>query len=186
MRQSPPLSFERFGGKRALLHLVRETLRVWGGARLRDIDRRRIERLVFVCKGNICRSAYAAELARSRGWPAVSAGLEADPGVPADAQASACARRRGVELAAHRAQSLEQLELRRGDLLVAFEAAHAVQLVKRTRTRADVQVTLLGLWCAPMRWPYLHDPYGLSPAYFDACFERIERGLAGLCQRDLG
>jgi protein-tyrosine phosphatase len=174
------LDAQHFGGRRALLRLIWETLRLRSGTRLRDIDRRKVQRLVFVCKGNICRSAFAAELARGRGWFATSAGLEADPGVPADLQASACARRRGLDLAAHRAQLFDRLELRSGDLLVAFEPAHVAQLSNRAGARDGVQITLLGLWCTPVRWAYLHDPYGLSPAYFDACFDRIERGLKGL------
>ncbi|QPF73715.1 low molecular weight phosphatase family protein [Roseateles sp. DAIF2] len=182
-----PFALELYGGRRAFLQLLREQLRHHAGAlaAYRRIDAAAVRRLVFICKGNICRSAYAAELARRQGLVVDSAGLEGDPGTPADPKARACATRFGLSLDAHRAQALDDFEWREGDLLVAFEPAHAQRLASWAAARQGVQVTLLGCWMRPWPWPYLHDPYGLSPAYFDACFTRIAAGLAGL-RRQLG
>lgn len=179
------MSFQRFGGKRALL----ATLRHAGGglaggfAAYRRIDWPRVSRLVFVCKGNICRSAFAAQQARLLGHHAASAGLEADPGKPADERAQAAAQRRRVDLSQHRSQTLAGLAPQAGDLLIAFEPEQARKLCAQTATLPGVQVTLLGLWHRQPWWPYLHDPYGHSEPYFDLCFERIEQSLLGLLAR---
>jgi protein-tyrosine-phosphatase len=76
---------------------------------VRAYERRRMARtsraqpILFVCLGNIIRSAFAAELLRTRslGWADVrirSAGLEAPTDGPAHPIAVQCARRFGVQL----------------------------------------------------------------------------------------
>src|SRR5262245_52514417 len=65
---------------------------------LERIDWGRVERLIFICKGNICRSPYAEARARGLGLTVASFGLEATPGQPPDATACRLARRRGVPL----------------------------------------------------------------------------------------
>ncbi len=184
MTTTPPL-LHRFGGKRAFLSAVWYSgIGLAGGfSQYRRLDWLRVSRLVFVCKGNICRSAFAAEKARVLGWHAVSAGLSADPGKVADNCAQRAASRRQVNLTKHRSQSIRGLGPQAGDLLIAFEPPQARALSAQTSGMRGVQVTLLGLWHEQPWWPYLHDPYGQSDAYFDRCFDRIEQSLEGLLSR---
>jgi|APEBP8051072661_1049379.scaffolds.fasta_scaffold02496_2 protein-tyrosine phosphatase len=177
-----PISFHRFGGKRALLSTLRHSGAALAGrfSAYQVLDWPVVTRLVFVCKGNICRSAFAAEKARMLGRRATSAGLEADPGKPADERAQRAARRRQVDLSQHRSQTIPGLAPQAGDLLIAFEPEQAQRLVAATATQRGVQVTLLGLWHRQPWWAYLHDPYGHPDHYFDRCFDRIEQSLDGL------
>lgn len=176
------------GGKRALLqagwHLLRSGLGAFGP--YRRIDWQQVSRVVFVCKGNICRSAFAAERFRGAAPAVASAGLDADSGKPADPRAIQVARRFGVDLADHRSTHVSELELGAADLLVAFEPDQAERLGQLAACRAGAQVTLLGLWGPPPALPHLHDPYGLPEAYFETCFRRIEGGLEGLRLRFSG
>ncbi|MGC1818407.1 MAG: hypothetical protein WA900_12230, partial [Casimicrobiaceae bacterium] len=66
---------DRFGGKKAFLSTVWYSGQRLTGrfTRYRSIDWPHVSRLVFICKGNICRSAFAAEKARMLGRHAVSA-----------------------------------------------------------------------------------------------------------------
>jgi len=186
----PPETFRNYlawgyGGKRAFLAAMWHAGRASVGAfrSYRQIHWPEISRVVFVCKGNICRSPYAEHRSRAWGAKAVSAGLLADPGKPAAPAAQQAALRRGVDLAAHRSRVTSELVISAGDLLVAFEPRHAEALSVLARNRAGVQVTLLALWSSTPWLVYLHDPYGLSPAYFEKCFERIDRGLRGILVR---
>lgn len=174
-----------YGGKRAFLTAMWQAGRASVGAfrRYRQIHWPEVSRVVFVCKGNICRSPYAEHRSRAWGANAVSAGLLADPGKPAAPAAQQAALRRGVDLAAHRSRVTSELVISAGDLLVAFEPGHAEALSVLACNRAGVQVTLLGLWSSTPRLVYLHDPYGFSQAYFEKCFERIDRGLRGILVR---
>ncbi len=49
-----------------------------------QIDWDSIDRLVFVCKGNICRSAYAEVVAKSIGIDSISCGIDTVTGLPAN------------------------------------------------------------------------------------------------------
>jgi protein-tyrosine phosphatase len=171
-----------YGGKRAFLRYLaaRAEAALGRHAALPDTVLSRAERLVFVCKGNICRSPFAEQLARAAGVRAGSAGLDADPGRPAAPRAVEAARKRGVELSAHRSRALQDIQLGPADIVVAFEPEHAARL--RGMLRPHAALTLLGLY-ASVPCAYLHDPYGLSERYFDNCFGRIEDALRGLQAR---
>ena len=174
-----------YGGKRAFLAAVWYASRASLGAyrRFRQVHWSKVSRVVFVCKGNICRSPYAEHRFRAWGANSASAGLQASPGNPAAPAAQQAALRRGVDLAAHRSTAISESVIAAGDLLVAFEPAHAKALRVLASGRVDVQVTLLPLWSSSPRLVYLHDPYGLPGKYFDRCFERIDSGLGGILAR---
>lgn len=175
--------FESLGGKRAVV------LRAWSVPRVLLSSRRRfvesvstpVQRLVFVCAGNICRSAYGEESARRSGLLATSMGLHASDGAPANPVAAARALRRGVDLSAHRARRLQAALCRPGDLLLAFEVGHAEQ-IERALQGAGAQVRLLGAFLGPLSF-HQHDPFGLAETYFDQCFECIDACIANMALR---
>ena len=87
----------------------------------RKVDWQSIERLVFVCKGNICRSAYAEAVARSLGVDAISCGLDTVEDAPANKDAILTAKSLGFDLQEHKTTPIMYLVLRKTDLLVAME-----------------------------------------------------------------
>lgn len=173
------IDIELYGGKRALLEHARARAFYAIGAYgdTRDIDWASVERLVFVCKGNICRSPYASARARSLGLRAVSFGLTAVEGALADPAASRNALFRGLDLSTHRSTSMDRLSVATGDLVVVFEPAH-LTLVRRICT-GRISPTLLGVWAQPIR-PYIHDPYGRGDRYFQQCFALIDTNITQL------
>lgn len=147
----------------------------------RDIEWSKVDRLVFVCKGNICRSPYASAKARSLGVPSVSFGLEASDGAPADSAAARNARARGVDLTDHRSTRVDPSCIGRSDLLVAFEPEQLRAWQRRCADRA-LGVTLVGIWKRPIR-PHVQDPYGRSDRYFQNCFSIIDTQVCELARR---
>jgi protein-tyrosine phosphatase len=134
-------------------------------------------RLVFVCLGNINRSAFAAEVARRQGLNAVSIGLSTTTGARATPMAIAQAARQGYELAQHRATHMDDYRAESTDLLVAMEARHVDWLVARGISRRSI--VLLGAWSTPQRL-HLHDPHTLSASYFSTCFTLIESAVINM------
>lgn len=174
--------FQARYGRRAgwLRHQAARTLDLLGAfGPLRRVRWDEVERLVFVCQGNICRSAYAEARARGAGLRSASFGLAARDGDPANPVARARAAARGVDLSAHRATSAPGARLGPGDLLVAMEP---VQLRGLALVAPSHPATLLGLWALPPR-PHLEDPYGLAAAYFDTCFEVVDSAVEELGRR---
>ncbi|MRW93539.1 phosphotyrosine protein phosphatase [Duganella sp. FT80W] len=139
----------------------------------------RVRRVVFVCLGNICRSAYAQRVAADIGMQCASIGLSTTTGAASPDAARHAATRAGVNLNAHRATDIRDFSIQPGDLLLAMEPRHARTLQRYLAGRPDIQIALLGLWCQPPT-PHLHDPYTLSDAYFDLCFARIRQAVLRL------
>lgn len=142
------------------------------------VDFSRVERLVFVCKGNICRSPYAEARARQLGLNALSCGLECPNGDHANAQAIQNALVRGVDLLSHRTTRIADVMLSSSDLVVAMEPLHA-RLLTPVLAEQGTQLTLAGIWSLPMR-PYIHDPFGLDDNSFQACFTLIDSSVSTL------
>lgn len=126
-----------------------------------------VNRLVFVCLGNINRSAFAAEVARACGASAISIGLSTTTGAPAFEKAIRTSRLFNMDLSAHRATNFTDYEYLPGDLLVVMEVRHARDLI--CRGIPVHAIALLGHWGAPRRI-HIHDPHMLSDRYFQTCF----------------
>lgn len=168
--------FDRYGGKRGFARTLQyRTLTLLGRyRRYRQVDWSRVERLVFVCKGNICRSPFAELVARDEGLETVSCGVEASDGAPANQGALEAADRMGYDLSAHRSRKLATEPVGNGDLFVLLEPAHLDALEQHHGQRRNC--TLLGLW-SRTRNPYIQDPYGTAPACFDRSFRLIEQSV---------
>jgi protein-tyrosine phosphatase len=137
-----------------------------------------VRRLVFVCHGNICRSAFADVVARAAGLRVASFGLSTDAGKPAHPPAVSVAADLGFDLNAHRTTRAEDFVPQAGDLLLAMEARQLRRLAADPRFE-DAPRTLLGLYADP-KVPHLHDPYELDQNYMVTCLKRIESAVAHL------
>ena len=150
---------------------------------LEQIDWLRVNRLIFVCQGNICRSPYAESRARAQGLNVTSFGLEADGRSSPDPTARKVAQQRSIVLDGMISRPAQQCELRAGDLILAMEPTHAQQLESIiARAAAAPQLTLLGLWKKPPR-PYIPDPYGRRAEFFENCFDSIDEAINSVAHR---
>jgi protein-tyrosine phosphatase len=183
VRWDPVRVRSRFGSYRGLVRLLLAWSEYIAG-RYRHFRRVRwedVERVVFVCHGNICRSPYAERRAASYGLPAASFGLSAETAAPADSSARRIAARRGIELAQHCACDVGNFQFRSGDLLVVMEPRQ-VRTIARFLPSVPCQLTLLGLWSRPPR-PHIHDPHRLSEAYWEECFDVIDSAVRTIADR---
>ncbi len=152
-----------------------------GQAAIVPPDPAQVRRLVFVCHGNICRSAYADGLARRAGMNVASFGLSTSSGKAAWPLVAERALARGLDLSEHRTTRVEDYLPLPGDYLLGMETRHLRKLAVNPLT-AGLPRGLLGSYATPAV-PHLHDPYQLDPAYMDICLERIERAVAALVTR---
>ena len=170
----------RFGTFRGSIRLLLAHAE-WNVGSLRPFlghDLSRVRRVVFACQGNICRSAFAEWCARSRGVRAASFGLATGKRLPAYPEAVEMAARFGIDLSAHRTTDVDDFTFETGDLVLAME----IRQCRHLRTLLDcdaLQLGLLGVWSTPRR-PHIHDPHGLSAAYFSMCFSVISSAIEGL------
>jgi len=131
-------------------------------------------RLIFVCYGNIMRSAFAAAQAVDRA-PALAprirgAGTHATPGREAHADAREAAHSFGVDLSAHRAARLGELRVASADVLVCMDLANAARASALPGADAR-RVFLVGdVGEGPRQ---VADPYGHGLAVTHEAFRRV-------------
>jgi protein-tyrosine phosphatase len=165
-----------FGTVRGAVRLVMSYGEVaLGAAGISHPDPADVRRLVFVCHGNICRSAFADVAARRVGLRVASFGLSTDAGKAAHPPAVAVAADLG---SGHRTTRAGDFVPEPGDLLLAMETRQLRRIAGDKRL-AGAPRTLLGLYTSPAM-PHLHDPYELDPAYMVICLKRIESSVAKL------
>ena len=173
---------EHYGSRRGFVRTYwHRLLYILGRYRnYQKVDWQSVDRLVFVCKGNICRSAYAEAVARSLGIEAISCGLDAIEDAPANEAAVLTARKMGFHLEEHKTTPIMYLILRKSDLLVAMEPWQATFLEQHLIRKHGC--TLLGLWSRPIS-PHVQDPFGASSTYFRHCFAYIEKSVYEIAKK---
>lgn len=134
-----------------------------GFYRLRLPPSQEINRVVFVCHGNICRSALAEMVFKKHSLIKVgSVGLDTTTGKPANPRLLKCATETaGIDLTAHRTTRLEDYEVQPGDLFVCMEIRQIRTLKKRGYTNSSV---LLGAF-GEKKLARINDPYSANDQY---------------------
>lgn len=134
---------------------------------------KKLERWLFVCTGNICRSPYAEVVARSlSSLPNVefaSAGTIAIPGNPATKPGRSAAEEAGFDLTAHRATALTADVVGAADRIFGMERHH-VDAVLAFDPSAPVETL-------DIDGNGIFDPYGGSADDYDASYRLIERAV---------
>jgi protein-tyrosine phosphatase len=148
----------------------------------------RVRHIVFVCQGNVCRSAFAEHWLRSRipgdALKVESCGLDVDRSTPPPAQASEVSRELGIDLGSHRSKGLESCDLENSDLIIAMVYNQRDRLISMHPEYSSK--TLLLRTFAPFPDNLvcnIHDPFGLDHNEFMRCFRLMQRCLEGLVYR---
>lgn len=154
------------------------------------IDRRTLERMtrteiVMVCTGNSCRSPLAEYMFRQRlaerlgiplgdltkhGYYVSSAGTAAYPGGPISEFSAAELRRRGIDAAGHRSQSLTVELIQRSERIYVMSYEHRRAVIDLVPSAAE-RVLLLD-----ERGP-VADPIGGGGPEYQQCALHIERAI---------
>lgn len=144
--------------------------------------------VLFVCYGNIIRSALAEALFRrhgtARGLDCArlrSAGLAARPGRGADPRAVDAGYALGVDLSAHRARPLSPDLVAEADVIYVMDRLNEAQVVARF-PEARRKVRRLGALMQTNRSDVIADPYVLDAAAVAAVAARIDRATQVLAE----
>lgn len=169
----------RFGTYRGLIRLGLSYAQLaLGLAKVKRAPAQSVTRLVFVCHGNICRSAFADILARDHGLNSASFGLSTSSGKGAHPPVIDTARAMGTDLSAHITTNVTDFVAQPGDLMLVMEVRQLDRLAAHPVLSAYPR-DLLGRYASPPV-PHLHDPYKLDPAYMPVCLARIADAVDGL------
>lgn len=147
----------------------------------------RVNRVLVLCKGNICRSPFAAQFLHSRSavlqvpLEVVSAGLETTPGKEAHPFARQMCRQYGIDLDRHRTMSVTAESVERADVILVMEPDQKRQLAERFPDARRKTFLLGDFSSVPIR--EIRDPFGGTPQEFAECYGIIEEACGGFLHR---
>ncbi|MBJ6801425.1 arsenate reductase/protein-tyrosine-phosphatase family protein [Geomonas propionica] len=145
----------------------------------------KIEHIVFVCQGNVCRSAFAEYYLKSilsdMSVLVESCGLEVTRECLSPPDAVQVATSFGVDLKPHRSKGILSTKMETADMVIAMEYQQVVRLRKMFPVLAQ-RILLLSAF-APL--PYrlitnIYDPFGLGEAELARCFRQMVRAVDSL------
>lgn len=152
--------------------------------------------LLFICKGNICRSPFAerlaARIAKNKGYTRItfdSAGLEVSDPSPSPENAVQAARGFGVRLDDHKSKKINHELINSSDIILVMEPWQMKALKKSFSDVQNIQNKIFlmssfdkqesGIKENFHRYT-IFDPYGQLADQFELCFNRIEKCLLEL------
>lgn len=164
---------DNFSSKRGLIAALKyKLLYLFGFYRVyQHIDFSTVNRLVFICSGNVCRSPFGEYMAKAKGLSAVSFGLHCRGGDKADPRAIHEASIREVDMQNHITRNISEYKSEKGDLVLVMEPQHLSQL-NASNVRYE-QITFVPLWCEHPT-PYLSDPFTSNDIFFNRCESVVE------------
>ncbi len=144
-----------------------------------------MQRVLFVCTGNICRSSTAegvfrhmvAEAGLADRIATDSVGLEGwHVGNPPDPRSIQAAARRGVGISDLRARQLTLEDFDRFDLLLAMDDGHHRDMLRRATREQRDKVRMFMEAVAGHPAPAVPDPYYGGLDGFESVLDMIEEG----------
>jgi protein-tyrosine phosphatase len=135
----------------------------------------KINNILVVCIGNICRSPMAEYFLKQQ-YPQLqieSAGISGLIGHAADEKASLCMQRFGIDMSSHLAKKLNAELIKRADLVLVM-SQNQQKHIEQTWPFAKGKTFRLGHW----QGKNVADPYQHDQAFFDETCQLIQDCIA--------
>ena len=133
--------------------------------------------LLFVCYGNINRSAvaevYARKIVGEAGLTVDSAGFHGQGGRAPDEVMVGIAAAAGVKFNDFSSTTLTAEQVSRADVILVMEESHYRQLVEKFPWARDLTYLLGGADGSVGSSIVIEDPYGKSPEQYHRCFDKV-------------
>jgi len=164
---------------RNLFFLLQPVRRFYGRRMRRALNQ--AQSVLFVCKGNICRSPFAEAYAKGilgNSVKITSCGYYPVENRVSPTQAVQAARQLGIDLAVHRSTLITEDSVDKAEIILTFDPENQRTVMKRYPF-AKGKIYRLGL-LTPRGPTIIKDPFGKSSTEFDAAYRNIMRLLDSL------
>ncbi len=140
-----------------------------------------MDKIVFICTGNTCRSPMAEGLFNSMngeqktGLETISAGIFTNNGMPASENAVIAAKELGADISNHKSQILNGDIVNNAKYLVCMTGAHYDQILLKFPNANDKLFTLLPT--------DIDDPFGGNIDDYRKCAAQIKLAVESIIER---
>lgn len=144
---------------------------------------RHARRILFVCKGNICRSPFAELYARAHapaGIAILSSGSYRTANRPSPDMAVRVASEYGIDLTSHRSRVLQKSEADEADIILTFDRNNFAEVIAAYPHLRDRVFPLAVL--ASDRRTEIEDPFGGDAERFRRVYASIAEAVTTLCK----
>jgi protein-tyrosine-phosphatase len=140
-------------------------------------------RLLFLCRGNICRSPFAEAYARQRlqasTYALRSAGSYPVEGRSSPPEALAASRPLGISLDAHRSRTLAKELVEWAGVILCMDDRDR-RILRESYPKARGKVFYLGAFAPPDASLHIADPWSQPPERYASCYREITAAVDGL------
>ncbi len=148
-----------------------------------------MQKILFVCTGNICRSPTAEGVLRHK---LAEAGIEAQVdsagthgyhvGEAPDPRSIEAARKRGIDISDIRARKLQSKDYHNFDLILGLDSEH-MEILTHTAPDNATATTALFMEYAGFGKQDVADPYYGGSSGFETVLDQLERGADALIEK---
>lgn len=144
-----------------------------------------MKNIMFICTGNICRSAMAHaytqkrlyDLKKENEYIITSCGTNATQGQCATYNAIESMKKYNIDLTNHRATCIENSNILDCDLILVLTQNHKTQVIQIYPKLNDKIFTLKGYVTDEDNYKDIDDPYGLDSDVYDATAQVIVENI---------
>lgn len=148
--------------------------------------------VIFICTGNICRSAMADgylkyrlnQIGKESQVSVSSAGTYAIKGEYSPEYAKQAISKYGANIQNHTASRLEDVELEGADFILVMTERHKRDVINRYPEIKD-KVKLLGEYAKDKEYNEIDDPWGYNLNVYKNCAKEIVESIEGFMQKEL-
>ena len=152
----------------------------------------KVKHVIFICTGNICRSAMAdgylkyrlRQLGKDLNVKVSSGGTHAVQGEESPTFARKAIEKYGANIQTHTATTLENSDIEKADYILVMTERHKRDVIRKY-PELEEKIKLLGEYAKDKEYEEIDDPWGYNFNVYENCAKEIVDSIEGFIEKEL-